>query len=53
MDILDVTFFANEPRHFIYPATSTAKQPFLPTTNPHEIKDAPSRDQKLGMRCAV
>jgi hypothetical protein len=25
MDILDVTFFANEPRRFIYPATLTAK----------------------------
>jgi hypothetical protein len=50
---VDVTFFTNEVWFCLSISDNSQKSCVGSVTNPHEIKDLPLRDQKVGVWCVV
>jgi hypothetical protein len=52
-DILDVTFFTDEPLIHLSSYVNSQNGRVWSAANPHEIKDTPFHDQKVGVWCAI
>jgi hypothetical protein len=52
-DILDITFFTDEAWLHLSGYVNSQNSCVWSATNPHEIKDAPLHDQKVGVRGAI
>jgi hypothetical protein len=52
-DILDVTFFTDEALFHFSSYVNSQNSHVWSATNPHEIKDTQSHDEKVGVWCAI